>query len=106
MGEAGRQKITSLRRHCSTGGQGRQGRAEARERKGVRGRLKPVISLFFIVFGISFILIYKYAEAEAEANRTIAASITPELIQMTEAEARLEHGWVTVQGVDAVVTGG
>lgn len=46
------------------------------------------------------------AEAEAEANRTIAASITPELIQMTEAEARLEHGWVTVQGVDAVVTGG
>ena len=44
------------------------------------------------------------AEAEAEANRIIAASITPELIQMKEAEARLEHGWVTVQGSGTVVT--
>lgn len=44
------------------------------------------------------------AEAQAEANRTIAESITPELIQMKEAEARLEHGWVTVQGADTVVT--
>lgn len=44
------------------------------------------------------------AEAEAEANRIKAESITPELIQMTEAEARKEHGWVTVQGVDTVVT--
>lgn len=44
------------------------------------------------------------AEAEANANRTIAASITPELIQMKEAEARMEHGWVTVQGSGAVVT--
>ena len=44
------------------------------------------------------------AEAEAEANRVIAASITPELIQMKEAEARLEHGWVTVQGSGTVVT--
>ncbi len=44
------------------------------------------------------------AEAEANANRTIAASITPELIQMKEAEARMEHGWVTVQGADAVIT--
>ena len=43
------------------------------------------------------------AEAEAEANRVIAASITPELIQMKEAEARLEHGWVTVQGSGTVV---
>lgn len=45
------------------------------------------------------------AQAEADANRIIAQSITPELIQMTEAQARLEHGWVTVQGADAVVTG-
>lgn len=45
------------------------------------------------------------AEAEAEANRTIAASITPELIQMKEAEARMEHGWVTVQGAGTVVVG-
>lgn len=44
------------------------------------------------------------AEAEAESNKTIAESITPELIQMKEAEARLKHGWVTVQGADTVVT--
>lgn len=44
------------------------------------------------------------AQAEAEANRIIAASITPELIEMKEAEARMEHGWVTVQGADTVVT--
>ena len=44
------------------------------------------------------------AEAEAKANKTIAESITPELIQMKEAEARLKHGWVTVQGADTVVT--
>lgn len=44
------------------------------------------------------------AEADAEANEMLSKSITPELIQMKEAEARLEHGWVTVQGADAVVT--
>lgn len=44
------------------------------------------------------------AQAEAEANRVIAASITPELIQMKEAEARMEHGWVTVNGAGTVVT--
>lgn len=44
------------------------------------------------------------AEAEAEANRIKAASITDELIRMTEAEARKEHGWVTVQGAGTVVT--
>ena len=43
------------------------------------------------------------AQAEAESNRIIAESITPELIQMLEAQARQEHGWVTVQGADAVV---
>ena len=43
------------------------------------------------------------AKAEAEANKLKAASITPELIQMKEAEARLKHGWVTVKGVEAVV---
>lgn len=43
------------------------------------------------------------ANAEAEANRVIAASITPELISMKEAEARMEHGWVTVQGAEAVL---
>lgn len=44
------------------------------------------------------------AEAEAEANRIISESITPELIQMEEAKARLEHGWVEVQGAATVVT--
>lgn len=43
------------------------------------------------------------AKAEAEANNLKAASVTPELIQMTEAEARLKHGWITVQGADATV---
>ena len=44
------------------------------------------------------------AEAEAESNRKIAQSITPELIQWEEAQARLKHGWVTVTGADTVVT--
>lgn len=38
------------------------------------------------------------AEAEAEANRKIAESVTPELIQYEEAQARQKWGWVTVQG--------
>ncbi len=42
------------------------------------------------------------AQAQADANRIISESITPELIQMTEAEARLKHGWVTVTGADSV----
>lgn len=43
------------------------------------------------------------AKAEAEANQLKSSSLTPELIQMTEAEARLKHGWVTVQGADTTV---
>ncbi|SCG92278.1 SPFH domain / Band 7 family [uncultured Faecalibacterium sp.] len=46
------------------------------------------------------------AQAEADANKVLSESITPELIQMKEAEARLKHGWITVQGVDTVVTKG
>lgn len=46
------------------------------------------------------------AQAEADANKVLSESITPELIQMKEAEARLKHGWITVQGADAVVTKG
>lgn len=38
------------------------------------------------------------ARAESEANRIKSQSITPELIQMKEAEARMKHGWVTVNG--------
>lgn len=44
------------------------------------------------------------ADAEASANRTIANSLTDELLKMMEMEARKEHGWVTVQGADAIVT--
>ena len=44
------------------------------------------------------------AEAEAKANKLKAESITQQLIDMKEAEARYKHGWVTVQGADAVVT--
>jgi len=40
------------------------------------------------------------AKAEAEANKLRAKSITNELIRMKEAEARLKHGWVTVQSGD------
>lgn len=46
------------------------------------------------------------AQAEADANKVLSESITPELIQMKEAEARLKHGWVTVQSADTVVTKG
>ena len=44
------------------------------------------------------------AEAEAKANQILSASITENLIRMKEAEARLKHGWITVQGADTVVT--
>lgn len=43
------------------------------------------------------------AKGEAEANKLISESITDKLVKMKEAEARVKHGWVTVQGVDAVV---
>lgn len=43
------------------------------------------------------------AKAEAEANRVKSDSITDRLIKMTEAEARLKHGWVTVNGANAVI---
>lgn len=45
------------------------------------------------------------AEAEAKANKLKAESITQQLIDMKEAEARYKHGWVTVNASDtAVVT--
>lgn len=44
------------------------------------------------------------AKAEAEANKKLSGSITSNLIRMKEAEARLKHGWVTIQGSDTVVT--
>lgn len=44
------------------------------------------------------------AKAEAEANRVISESITQGLIDMKNAEARMKHGWVTIQGANTVVT--
>lgn len=44
------------------------------------------------------------AEAEAKANQTISNSLTEELLKQMEMEARMEHGWVTVQGAGTVVT--
>ena len=44
------------------------------------------------------------AQAEANANQVVAASITPELLQKMEMEARQLHGWITVQGSSVVTT--
>jgi len=44
------------------------------------------------------------AKAEAEANRVISESITQGLIDMKNAEARMQHGWVTIKGANTVVT--
>lgn len=43
------------------------------------------------------------AKGTAKANRMISKSITSELIKMKEAEARLKHGWVEVNGASSVV---
>lgn len=43
------------------------------------------------------------AKAQAEANKELSASITEDLINMKEAEARLKHGWVTVEGANSTV---
>lgn len=37
------------------------------------------------------------AKADADANKLITESLTPQLIELKIAEARLVHGWVTVQ---------
>lgn len=44
------------------------------------------------------------AQAESDANAMLNNSITDNLIRMKEAEARLKHGWVTVNGASTVVT--
>ena len=44
------------------------------------------------------------AQAEADANVLKSQSITQQLIDMKNAEARLKHGWVEVQGASTVVT--
>ena len=46
------------------------------------------------------------AQGEADANRIVAASLTDELLKQMEMQARMEHGWLTVQGAGAIVTTG
>lgn len=41
------------------------------------------------------------AQAEADANKTLANSITEPLIKLKEVEARMIHGWITVNGVNS-----
>lgn len=43
------------------------------------------------------------ARGTAEANNIINKSLTPELIEMKEAEARIKHGWVEVLTGEAIV---
>ncbi len=43
------------------------------------------------------------AEAQANANKLLAESITQELIDMKNADARLKHGWITTQGGTPIV---
>lgn len=43
------------------------------------------------------------ADAEAKANQTITNSLTPQLLEKMEKEARIKHGWIEVQGAAAIV---
>ena len=43
------------------------------------------------------------AEAEAEAYRIKSAAITDNLLKKWELDARLKHGWVTVNGANTIV---
>lgn len=43
------------------------------------------------------------AAATAEANKKIAASLTPEVLKYEEMKARQKHGWVEIQGVSNAI---
>jgi regulator of protease activity HflC (stomatin/prohibitin superfamily) len=43
------------------------------------------------------------AEGEAKSNKIITNSITENLLKKIEAEARLKHGWVEIQGVGSAI---
>lgn len=45
------------------------------------------------------------ARGTAEANALIDASLTPNVLKKMELEARQKHGWITITGANAVVTG-
>ncbi len=42
--------------------------------------------------------------AEASRYKALSDQITPQLVQKWEMEARKQHGWVTVQGANTVIT--
>lgn len=44
------------------------------------------------------------ADAQAYANEVLAKSLTENILKKMEYEARLKHGWVTIQGQNTVVT--
>ena len=43
------------------------------------------------------------AEAEAEAYKIKSQEITPELLKKWELDARMKHGWVTIQGGQPII---
>lgn len=43
------------------------------------------------------------AQGEAESNRLISESLTEELLKQMELEARMEHGWVTINGSNGTI---
>lgn len=43
------------------------------------------------------------ARGEMEANKLLEQSITPELLKMKELEARMKHGWVTINGAPNLI---
>ena len=45
----------------------------------------------------------KTAQGEAEAYRIKSAEITPELLKKWELDARMKHGWITIQGGNPIV---
>lgn len=44
------------------------------------------------------------AQAEAEAYRIKSSAITDNLLRKWELDARMKHGWVTIQGANTIVT--
>lgn len=43
------------------------------------------------------------ARGTAEANKIVEQSVTPELLKKMEMEARIKHGWITIQGATPLV---
>lgn len=43
------------------------------------------------------------AEAEADANKKLQSSVTPELVDYMEAQARMEHGWYKYQNMEPTI---